>query len=406
MKISITKILYLLLFINPLLSLAFDATKVYYHYLMYPMIMAILLIKEKRQVKQFKLSLIVCVVVVGCELVAIANGGALGKLHNHLFNYIDAILFMIYYTNNSNIQELLYYARRKVNLLLAVVIIINIVEALMVLTKSGYVYVYSWHGTFFRGTSNMPHTLSYLMLATLIFLILYIVITRKKFAAFWALLPTYCVFISGARISLILCALLDAIILSFVLSEKQKNLFLKAIKILPLVAIALFLLKDKILNSDFMMKVTSRASSGNSTAGRTYIWIDLLNRYLSCRNPLCYLFGLGDDKSYYYNSINPLVKSEVWAHNDLVQIIIGKGFLGIVMYLSGIYTFFKKLIRDSGNIYSLTIIAFVSISIVFNGFYSYRDVNLCIPLLMAINSILSYKKKSESYLVTGNEKGK
>lgn len=398
MRLSNSKILYWLLLLNPLLSLVFDNTKVYYHYLVYPIIMLLLLMKEKGQGHLFKKSLLVCVCVGMSEIIAIIYGSPLGKLHNHLFNYVDAILLMIFYTRDDNIAEAIIFSKKHLKEILGVVIIINIVEIIMIALHKGFVYIYSWHGTFFSGTNKMPHTLSYLMLAVIIFNIVYMVLSHRKYACIWAIVPTYCVFISGARVSLLLCIILDAIILSYVFSEKKRNLFIKLIRILPIILLSAFLLKDKILESDLMAKIVSRSDSGNNTAGRTYIWIDLTKRFIINGNPLYYLFGMGDDKSYYFNSINPLVKSEVWAHNDIIQILIGKGIIGVSIYLIYLTKFFKKLIRRSGNIYTYAIICFVIVGIVFNGFYSYRDVNLCIPFLMVINEIMSYKTDKFNYM--------
>lgn len=261
----------------------------------------------------------------------------------------------------------------------------------MLLKHQGYVYVYSWHGTFFQGSNSMPHTLSYLMLATIIFVIVYTVITRKKVFALMAIIPSYCVFLSGARVSLLLCVVLDAILVSFTLTEKQKSIIVKFIKIAPWIVAGLFIFRNKIFASDVMAKIITRSKSGNLSAGRTYMWNDLLSKYINESNIIQYFLGQGDDKSYYFNQINPLVGVEVWAHNDIVQVIIGKGLVGLFIYTTILICFFNVLIKRSGNIYTYAIIFFIIVAMLLNGFYSYRDVNLCIPFFIVINELLSYK---------------
>lgn len=120
MKLSKSKILYWLLLLNPLLSLVFDNTKVYYHYLMYPVIMFLLLMKETKQGSLFKKSLVICACVGLSEIIAIIYGSPLGKLHNHLFNYVDAVLLMLFYTREDNIAEIITFARKHLREILGV----------------------------------------------------------------------------------------------------------------------------------------------------------------------------------------------------------------------------------------------------------------------------------------------
>lgn len=392
-RVNTINIMFMILVLNPIMSLLFDNLQIYYHYITYPLIMILLLIIERKQEHLYKTSIIICAMIVICEVFAIYEDGHLGKLHNHLFNYIDATLLMIFMTNTKNIENFDFLIKRHLRLIKYIVITINIVELIMLISHKGYVDVYSWQGTFFRGTNSMPHTLSYLMLATMIFGIIYIIYTHKKWFLVMFLVPSYCIFASGARVSLILAILLIAILLSYVMTEKEKNLIIKAFKILPPVIILLFLLRNKILNSNLMAKITTRITSGNSTAGRIYIWSDLLKHYLYDSSIIQYFWGQGDDKTYYFNLNNIRVGVEVWAHNDFMQIIIGKGFIGFFMYIIALLNYIKTLIRRSGNIYTLAIIVFIIVAAVLNGFYSYRDINMCIPFLMIINEKLSYKRK-------------
>lgn len=355
--------------------------------------MILLLVVAQKQKKVYQHTLIICGTVVLCEFFAILWDSPLGKLHNHLFNYIDAILLMLFMTNSKNIESIDLLIKKHLKLIKNVVIIINIVELVMLITHKGYVDIYSWQGTFFQGTNSMPHTLSYLMLATMIFGIIYIIYTHKKWFSFMLLIPIYCIFVSGARISLILAAILVMLLLSFAITENQKSLIVKTFKIVPPLLVVLFLFRNKILGSDLMSKIAVRTTSGNTTAGRVYIWSDLLHHYLNDSNFVQYFFGQGDDKSYYFNLHNMKVNVEVWAHNDFIQIIIGKGLAGILMYIMALLSYFKTIIKHSGNIYTLAIVVFITVAAMMNGFYSYRDINMCIPFLLIINEKLSYKKR-------------
>lgn len=393
LKITIRGLIYIILLINPLLSLILDGTEIHFFYIEGPVLALLLILNSLKSEINFYRTICATVITIFCVLFAYIEGSSIGKINNHLFNFLDMILLIFFSINKVEIDYFKNFMKRNILIFLVVISITNIAELYMLLTHKGYTYIYSWNGTFFQGTNSMPHTLSYLMLVVIIFVICVLVETHKKYYTFLAIIPSYCVFISGARVSLVLCMILDCIILSFVFTEKYKNLLIKAIKILPLVAVVLFIFKDKIISSDLMNKIVARNRSNNTSAGRVYMVNNLWNHYIYDSTFLQYLLGQGDDKTYYYNRTNSLVGVEVWAHNDVMQILIGKGFLGIVVYFSSIFLYFKKIIKKSGNIYSFGLITFILVAILLNGFYSYRDIALSIPFIMMVNNELSYKRE-------------
>jgi len=390
-KISMYRILFLILIINPIFSLVFDGTTIYYHYIMLPIVYLLLgfMFFRKKQNAMHFFIISACVVVI--TMFAILLGADKGKLNNHLFNYLDMILLCIFFAGSDNLEKFKAYVNQHVKMIFGCVLIINIVETYLLVTKAGYQYQYSWGGTFFHGTSSMPHTLSYLMLTTVIYTIGLVLVTNRSWYAVFSLIPLYCIFESGARVSLVLAAVLGLILFDLVFSKKTKSTLLKWVKAGVIISICAYALRDQIVSSDLFAKILKRNASGNSSSGRLILWLDLLSRYFN--TPSRWVLGFGDDKVYYYANLNTAVGVSIWAHNDFVQILFGKGIVGLLCYLSGVVSYIKTLFKRNGNYYSFLLMAFYFIASLVNGFYSYKDISLAIPFVFMINDLLSNRKK-------------
>jgi uncharacterized ion transporter superfamily protein YfcC len=198
------------------------------------------------------------------------------------------------------------------------------------------------------------------------------------------MVPFYAIFESGARTTLILSMFLLLVVIDFIFTQKQKNVIIKLFVVLVFIGCLLYVLRDKIFSSDLYSKIVLRQASGNDTAGRTYIWTDLIQKYFSSYNPLQYLFGQGDHMTYFYNFANPKVNANVWAHNDFLQILIGKGLFGVVCYVYALFKCINNIIIRNKSKYKYVIIYMVILAAAINGFYSYRDIALSLPFIVIL----------------------
>lgn len=388
MKISCKRAIFFLSLINPILSLVFDNTSVYYFYIMGPVIFLLLLYHNCKTCVYTRVSLYVTIVTFISVLLAIAYGvsrSGIGKINNHLFNFLDAVLLMLMLSHDDNIDYFRGLFKSKIFLAKLIVIITNIVELFLLITRRGYEYHYSWGGTFFHGTNSMPHTLAYLMQAIIVLDCLIIQYSGKKWFGLFCIIPFYTIFESGSRTSLVLSIFLLLVIIDLVFTQKQKSVVLKLLFVVIFAGVFLFVFRDKILTSDMINKILLRQSSGNDTAGRTYIWTNLMHEYLTSYNPLKYFFGQGDYMTYYYNLANPDVNVNVWAHNDFLQILIGKGMAGFLFYLYAMIKCFKNIIVKNRSVYKYAPICMVVLAALVNGFYSYRDLMLSLPFIVILS---------------------
>lgn len=392
------RMLYFLLIMNTLLSLIFDSTKIYYFYILGPIIAIILTLLICKNKKNMIVVFIMYILLLFNVLNAWAANASLsdfGKINNHFFNYIDTILLFLYFSKDNHIREFWEYALVKKMLLKAIILITILVETFYLITGKGYQLRWNWGiGNFFKGTSNSEHTLSYLMIVILIYIAFLIVVDGKKKIAILSLIPLYAIFESGARATLVLVIFPLMIIIDLVFTRKQKQIFVKIIVFSGLCALILFFLKDKILQSDLFIKIVARNNSGNNSAGRLYIWSDLSNKYMHNSSILQYLIGQGDYMVYKYNTINPLVNVEVWAHNDFLQILVGKGLIGILLYVSSGIKCFYNVIKENKSLYSVFLMLMVVLAAMINGFYNYKDLSLQIPIIIGLSRYYSQDSKS------------
>ena len=182
---------------------------------------------------------------------------------------------------------------------------------------------------------------------------------------------------------------LAIIFIDLFFSTKKTSTIVKIIKALLIFSIFIFIFKDQILSSSLFDKITKRKDSGNDSAGRYELWEFLITKYKS--TPSKWLFGFGDDKVYYYSKFINSINLNIWAHNDFIQVLFGKGILGILCYLYALKKYIMCLLKNNKSYYSILFIFIFFSAAIFNGFYNYREIMLGIPFIFLLNILLSKK---------------
>lgn len=390
---SYRKGIFFLILLNPILSIVFDDTNVYYFYIMGPLLFLLLLFYNCKNRNIVRYSFFVTACTSFSVIFAILFGTSrsdLGKINNHLFSYLDCVLLLLLLSEDKNIRYFETLIIQKLTAIKFIVILINFIEGFLLITRRGYSYHFSWGGTFFHGTNNMPHTLACLMIVTLFFVCILIRYTEKRRYILGAIIPFLAIFASGARSLLLVSVFPMLLIIDMVFTKKQKSIFFKIMVVLLILIVIAFIFRNEILTSDLWNKILIKQDSGNNSSGRLYMWSDLINRYIHSYNPIKYLFGQGDYMTYYYNSVNPLVHVNVWAHNDFLQILVGKGALGLFFYIYALVRCGSNIFKNNKNFYKYFILASIILAAIINGFYSYRDIMLVLPFIIVLARYYGY----------------
>ena len=234
-------------------------------------------------------------------------------------------------------------------------------------------YQYAWgEGTYFIGFARDTHVMASSL--CLFMSILYLIFSSSKFEyykVFILLSVAGIVFATGARTYIV-----PAVIINFLyIKENLKNTTMKII----MITVTFFLITYIFFNSGMYEKFLWSSNASNqyaanslisSTGGRAAFWVIDIREYLKL-NPLFMLIGKGFDYVYYVNKL--YYNMHIWAHNDLIQLLLGTGVVGIILYLRNWLYFVKMILKNGLN--RLTIISFVLyifFPMIFNGLFTYQ----------------------------------
>jgi len=371
-------VLFLIVSMSPLLSLLFDNTT-FYNYLapIIAIILCMISIFEGKVVNILFVFLSIFSLLIG-----LFNSVDSGKIYIHFFSFINTVLLFLLFSDVKVIERFKIFFKKYKLLLISELLVIWIVEFILILTHKGYMYRFSWGGSFFLGTSQMPHTLAYLMMMTIIIFLCVLINDRKRFPYYFILfIPFLAIYLSGARVVLLAALGISLILIDYLFTSRSRSIMLKLFVFFLITMIFLFIFRKNIINSNLWQKMMLRENSGNNSAGRLYMIKYMIPQFLSDSNLLHILFGQGDDKTYLYNLENIYVASPVWAHDDLLQVLIGKGIMGLLVYMYSFLRYIKFVFSNNSKYIEIILSGVIVILLLINGFYTYRDASLGIPFI-------------------------
>ena len=127
-------------------------------------------------------------------------------------------------------------------------------------------------------------------------------------------------------------------------NDKAKLILLGVI--LLVVFYVFFLLTVSLMPEDIAERFSLDFIKEGGTTGRFEIWEALLTRYIE-DDTFTILFGNGMGTSAAYNTLRPAV-----AHNIFIDVLIGTGLVGFILYIGIFVSFFAKALK-SGNVIAL-----------------------------------------------------
>ena len=126
----------------------------------------------------------------------------------------------------------------------------------------------------------------------------------------------------------IILAVILAVVALFALSKTQSW-----VKIIVVIAAALFVVF--LYSNQYMEFVLARFEMDDGTGShRTEIWASKFTDFFNKRNPLNWIFGVGQEEGYRLGKYYGLSVTGVSTHNDFVSVIIYYGFVGVALFFS------------------------------------------------------------------------
>lgn len=304
-----------------------------------------------------------------------------------IFYYTIFIYLIMYCSKEIVMNRMLYLLKINKNGILFCNLIILMTNIVYFIKPIGWVE--NWGTKVFNGMFTFSHETAYQLLVVIITLCilykLYKINFIKKLIICLIIISFILLYYTNVRTILFTT-------LALVLLINYKNTKNKIpILILSLSFTILFLLIQSnwnIINfSEFniVQKFLNSASSSDITNGRLIVWENLINNYL-------YTWNISDQvvgKGFFYttSTINLFfVGQSLWAHNDIIEILISSGVLGLIIY---IYSYFKCCI----NLKNTYFIIFIFIIAFWNGVFIYYRLLFGIPLIMLFSSkVFKYYK--------------
>lgn len=231
-------------------------------------------------------------------------------------------------------------------------------------------YMISWGGEqYFQAWSFASHALASAACSILAIIVAYY--NKDKFKLIqliFLFIPIISIYQSGARIFLIPMMLLMFL---YIRGKIENKYIRRIIYIVTFVgAIGLILQSNMgnklyyLLNNPYNADVFS-----SFTSNRNEIWLTDLKVY--AKSTLFYqLFGYGFDFVYTINSM--YLGMNIWAHNDLINLLISTGIFGTAIYIIVVFRLLKSTKKSLNKTDHLIFVLYLIIPMVLNGLYPYQ----------------------------------
>lgn len=239
------------------------------------------------------------------------------------------------------------------------------------------------------GPFEIPHGLSYTMIILYCLASVHLHRTGKKVYLALMIIAAICSVWTGVRSGVLA---LGIVILSdyFSIRNVSKKFIIGGGIICVLVYLALF--TDILSNNPIMQKTNNAISRGTISNGREMFSNYLMNFYVNIFSLFQKLFGIS------ITGIRELMYirwgTNIHAHNDFINILMGYGIIGFVPFIYGLI----RLCRQAPKyIYLLLVLGVLAY---YNGLFMYVGFSPCIPILVNFYREIYSKTQNEITVAT------
>ena len=288
------------------------------------------------------------------------------EINDLIYLFVTLLMMAVIPRNKQLFQKAI---EKRTNIIIAVMTIECILLAVLLITRTGYSY--NWGGSrYFRGLCNSQHTMASLC-CLIISLLVY---TSKKKGNYFSigllmLIPSYAVLETGARVFLFPLAILLFIYVLYAVRKRYLRILIYCFGI----AVGGFIILHSTMAEKFSF-VTGNLYASNFasafTSGRAEFWKVDLDLFFS-GNVFQLLLGRSFSDVYLTNLQQ--VNLDIWAHNDIIHLLVGMGIIGASLYISIIFNTLKSIKNNIDNRLLFTVLVlYIFIPLLLNGFFGYQ----------------------------------
>ena len=308
-----------------------------------------------------------------CAFISMVSFVLCGDLAQNLTDatYFAATVLLLWKLSDFWASCRLYRALKALRgLLCAVVAVGNLLLVIGFCVPACYVQLWGvWQ--YYQGFTPSTHTLCAgvcLLLALTLFLL------RDAVFRLWhplCLLPGLAaIAMSGARTYLVSVLVLVALYILYEMPQVKLRFALLPALLIGAVCFVLFSGMTAKLAFLRESAALSDAVLAQLTSGRTEFWVLDLDAFLRF-DFFHLLFGQGFDYPYWLNETSYGVR--IWAHNDVLDLLLGAGVWGTLLYGYVLFASFWTLFhRTTGWLLPVLLTTYVLFALLVNGFFGYQ----------------------------------
>ena len=226
-------------------------------------------------------------------------------------------------------------------------------------------------GTYFRGFAYSQHSVCCGSCLLLVLILLYYKGRHASITQILLMLPaSVAILDSGARTFLLSLVVIWLVFYrDFVKSQSTRILLFPAALIVLVYAFLNSGMMDKFINTSANVYISEDTMTAMSS-GRLDFWKLDLEAYQDL-GFFPKLLGMGFDYVYKINQEGYGMR--IWAHNDIINLLLSAGLVGLALYLGVFASLFKKIIRTRYNVFGkILLILYITFPMLFNGVFIYQ----------------------------------
>lgn len=321
-----------------------------------------------------KRELLILVITLLLHIVAIFYTTTPLRSINLLFYFLLWVLVYLFFARSK--EQILQVMQKKESFIDAVLWIWTLLIGVAAVLPSSYVnrYFFPYGCNSFR---LMPTALIIAALA------MYRAISQGKAQYnLFLILPTFAAFMNRSR-TYFAVYLLFMLMYVYMIIRKKRNFYLLLVPVSVVVMSLMSItgIADKINDSQYTDK-SYFDFWGTITSGRSMFWQWDLEAFFDL--PFLQQF-VGNGFSFVYD-VNGKHMNEIWAHNDIINLLMNFGYIGVYIYLWTYIYLVKKFFPKGNRIPLLVKILFhsaVFVNSMFNMSYTYLCAMISYPLFLS-----------------------
>lgn len=293
--------------------------------------------------------------------------------------FTNAIMILIHYTDKNNIIEL--YDNFNKNKKLVGVIIFICIMLILIGIVSPSCYTNSWgEDKYFIGITGDSHIYANSACLLLTFLTIYYSTKKRKFMIFpLSIIIILSILITGARTYIIPALAMLLFIINKFIRERKHRCIIYIIGIIGFIMVffysGMFIKFAFTLNNPYVDDIMISFTSGRSAFWKIDL-IDFINY-----DPISLIIGRGFDYVYRLNKAK--YNLHIWAHNDIINLLVTTGLLGFGIYIKmwiRVFNIIKFKTKFDWMVYT----GYVFFPMIFNGLYPNQHYLLSCIVLMTL----------------------